>query len=41
LLNIENDEIPDWHKNILQKRLEEYEKGDTEIIAWDEVEKIL
>lgn len=33
------DGSPDWHKNILNERLEEYNAGKAGITTWEEVEK--
>ena len=30
-------EIPDWHKEIIQERLEEYEKNPQEVISWEDL----
>lgn len=29
--------IPDSHKQELDRRLDEYERGETEFVTWDEV----
>jgi len=39
LLHRDDAEIPDWHKQILNERLEEYEKGNTKMKDWEEVKK--
>ena len=28
-------EIPDWHKSVIQERLEEYEQNPDNIISWE------
>lgn len=30
-------EIPDWHKKIVEERLEDYERNPQNVISWDEV----
>ena len=41
LLHRDDDEIPEWHKQILNDRLEEYEKGNLKMKDWDQVKKDL
>lgn len=35
------DESPDWHKNILNERMERYQAGKTSTSSWDDFEKEL
>jgi Putative addiction module component len=30
-------EIPDWHKKIVEERLEDYERNPLNVISWEEV----
>ena len=30
-------EIPDWHKKIVEERLENYERNPQNVISWEEV----
>jgi tRNA A37 N6-isopentenylltransferase MiaA len=39
LLHRDDAEIPEWHKQILEERLKEYESGNVEMLDWEEVEK--
>ena len=39
LLHRDEAEIPEWHKQILNERLEEYEKGNSKMKDWEEVKK--
>lgn len=39
LLQIEEDEIPEWHKEIVAQRLEDIEEGRAVFHSWDEVKK--
>jgi len=41
LLHREDDDIPEWHKQILNERLEEYEKGNAKMKDWEKVKKKL
>ena len=34
-------DVPDWHKQILQERLEKYESGNAKMKDWEEVKKTL
>lgn len=35
------DSILDWHKQILQERMEEYKSGNAEISSWEDFKKEL
>lgn len=37
----DDDDIPEWHKQILEERLEKHEKGTAKMKDWDEVRKTL
>ena len=39
LLQIEEEEIPEWHKEILGQRLKDIEEGRAVFHSWDEVKK--
>ncbi len=39
LLQIEEDEIPEWHKQELDKRAERLNRGEENLYDWDEVKK--
>jgi hypothetical protein len=42
LLHLDDDaDIPQWHKEILQERAAEYQKGTTQTKDWDQVKKTL
>ena len=41
LLHLDDEDIPEWHKQILNERLEEYEKGNAKMKDWEEVKKKL
>ena len=41
LLHLDDEDIPEWHKQILKERLEEYEKGNAKMKDWEEVKKKL
>lgn len=30
-------EIPDWHKKIVEERLEDYERDPNNVISWEEL----
>ncbi len=32
------DEIPEWHKEIVMERIEEYEKNPSNVITWEELQ---
>jgi hypothetical protein len=34
-----DDEIPEWHKAILDERIAEYEKNPDDLIDWEDIEK--
>ena len=31
------NDIPDWHKTLLEERLAEYERNPSNVISWDEL----
>ncbi len=31
------DEIPDWHKAILNSRIAEYEKNPNDLVNWEDI----
>jgi Putative addiction module component len=33
------EDIPDWHKAILDNRIAEYEKNPNDLIDWEDVQK--
>lgn len=39
LLQIEDEEIPEWHKQIVEQRLKDIEEGRAVFHNWDEVKK--
>lgn len=39
LLQIEEEEIPGWHKEILAQRLKDIEEGRVIFHSWDDVKK--
>lgn len=39
LLQIEEDEIPDWHKEALDKRTEKIKRGEEQFFNWDDVKE--
>ena len=42
LLHLDDEgDVPDWHKQILQERLEKYESGNAKMKDWEEVKKTL
>lgn len=41
LLEIEESDIPDWHKKILEERLLEIENGTSEFENWDAIKNSL
>lgn len=42
LLHLDDEgEVPEWHKNIVEERLEKYEKGGSKPKDWDAVQKKL
>ena len=41
LLHREDDDIPEWHKEILEESLKKYESGEEEMLDWEEVKKSL
>ncbi|HWB63974.1 MAG TPA: addiction module protein [Chitinophagales bacterium] len=42
LLHIDDEsEVPEWHKNVVNERVEKYEKGNGKFQDWDEAEKKL
>ncbi len=42
LLHLDEDmDVPEWHKQILEERIEKYETGNAKMKDWDEVQKNL
>jgi len=41
LLQIEDDEIPEWHKQELDRRLKEIEEGKAVFHNWDDIKDSL
>ena len=42
LLHLDDEgEVPAWHKQIVEERVEKYEKGDSKLKDWDNVQKDL
>jgi len=41
LLHLDEAEIPEWHKKILEERLKDDEAGNSVWLDWEEVEKEL
>jgi len=41
LLHLEEEQIPNWHKNTLQERIAKYEKEDSKMKDCNEVQKKL
>jgi len=41
LLHLDDDDLPAGHKEILNERLEEYQKGNIKMTDWEEVKKNL
>lgn len=39
LLRIEEEEIPEWHKEIVEQRLKDIEDGKAVFHSWDDVKK--
>jgi hypothetical protein len=37
LLQIEDDEIPDWHKEIVEQRWNEMKEGKAKFVKWEDV----
>ena len=33
------DEMPEWHKAILDERIAEYEKNPSDLIDWEDIQK--
>lgn len=33
----QSNEIPDWHKEIIEERLEEHERNPGKVISWEEL----
>lgn len=36
LLLIEDDEVPDWHKEIVEQRWKEMKEGKAKFVKWEE-----
>jgi hypothetical protein len=42
LLHLDDDmDIPEWHKQIVEERIEKYEAGEGKMKNWEEVQKNL
>lgn len=41
LLHREDEDIPEWHKEILEERLKKYESGEEELLDWEDIKKDL
>jgi hypothetical protein len=42
LLHLDDEgEVPEWHKQIVEERVEKYEKGDSKLKDWEKVQKNL
>lgn len=41
LLHLDETEVPEWHKKILEERLKEIDAGSAEMLDWDDVKKDL
>lgn len=39
LLQIEDDEIPEWHKQELDRRAEKLNKGEEKLYDWNDIKK--
>ena len=39
LLQIDNEDIPEWHKTILNQRIKDIEEGKAFFYDWDEVKE--
>lgn len=40
LLDIEDyDETPDWHRSLLNERVEQYEAKPSDVVKWDDIKK--
>jgi hypothetical protein len=37
LADQESYEIPEWHKEIIQERLEDYERNPHNVVSWEEL----
>ena len=37
LADKQGHEIPDWHKELVNERLEEYERNPDQVISWEEL----
>ena len=37
LLQIEEDEVPEWHKEVVEQRWKEMNEGKAEFVSWEEV----
>jgi hypothetical protein len=42
LLHMDDEgEVPEWHKEIVNERMEKYEKGKGKMLDWEDVQKDL
>ena len=39
LLNLETGESADWHKQIVEERMQEYERNPENVISWEDLKK--
>lgn len=37
----ENEQIPDWHKELIEQRLAKYQSNPAEVVHWKDFEKHL
>lgn len=37
LLQIEEDELPEWHKEIVEQRWKEMKEGKAEFVRWEDI----
>lgn len=37
LADQESYEVPEWHKEIIQERMEDYERNPNNVISWEEL----
>lgn len=38
---VNDSEIPEWHKEILEERLKKIETGEMEFVSWEKVKEML
>ena len=39
--NIDLEEVPEWHKQVLQERRNEYKAGKSTLLSWEDVKEEL